>query len=179
MFKIWIFGDSFSANETTHSWLHLLKTYGKVVPRSHNGSSEHRIWKTYQQNKRFIKPNDVVIFCHTSASRVYLKSGSNLLSRKLLSHPVCDLIFGDVFAKQETKFINILKTVWDDEYFEDTYNLLVEDLKRVPRSVHINFFDAGIYNTIWQTNPGKINHMDNTGNLLVLQQIVRELPCEL
>jgi hypothetical protein len=176
MFKIWIFGDSFSANATVHSWTHLLGTYGKVVLRSNNGSSEHRIWKTYQQNKRFIKPDDIVIFCHTSTSRVYLKSGSDLLSRKLLSHPVCDLIFGDVFAKKETKFINILKTIWDDEYFEDTYNLLVEDLKRVPRSVHINFFDDNIYNTIWKENPGKVNHMNNTGNLLVLQQLVREFP---
>jgi hypothetical protein len=176
MFKIWIFGDSFSANATVHSWTHLLGTYGKVVLRSNNGSSEHRIWKTYQQNKRFIKPADIVIFCHTSTSRVYLKSGADLLSRKLLSHPVCDLIFGDVFAKKETKFINILKTIWDDEYFEDTYNLLVEDLKRVPRSVHVNFFDDNIYNTIWKENPGKVNHMNNTGNLLVLQQLVREFP---
>jgi hypothetical protein len=179
MFKIWIFGDSFSANATTHSWAHLLETYGKVVIRSNNGSSEHRIWKTYQENKRFIKSEDIVIFCHTSASRVYLKTGVTSLTRRLLSHPFCDLIFGDVFAKKETKFINILKTIWDDEYFEDTYNLLVEDLKRVPRSVHISFFNEGIYNTIWQAHPGKINHMDNAGNLLVLQQIVRELPCEL
>lgn len=176
MFKIWIFGDSFSGNATSHSWTHLLGAYGKVVLRSHNGSSEHRIWKTYQQNKRFIKPADIVIFCHTSASRVYLKSGITTLSRQLLSHPVCDLIFGDVFAKREKNFINILKTIWDDEYFEDTYNLLVTDLKHVPRSVHINFFDDGIYNNIWQEHPGNINHMNNTGNLLVLQQLIKELP---
>jgi hypothetical protein len=176
IFKIWIFGDSFAGNATSRSWAHMLEAYGKVVIRSHNGSSEHRIWKTYQQNKRFIKPDDIVIFCHTSASRVYLKTGVESLTRQLLSHPFCDLIFGDVFAKKEQNFINILKTIWDDEYFEDTYNLLVTDLKRVPRSVHINFFDSGIYNTIWQANPGKINHMDDTGNLLVLQQIVRELP---
>lgn len=178
MFKIWIFGDSFSANATIHSWTHLLGAYGTVVSRSNNGSSEHRIWKTYQQNKRFIKSRDIVIFCHTSMSRVYLKSGADLLSRKLLSHPVCDLIFGDVFAKREKNFISILKNIWDDEYFEDTYNLLVKDLKCVPRSIHINFFDDGIYNNIWQAHPGKINHMNNTGNLLVLQQLVQELPCE-
>lgn len=176
MNKIWIFGDSFSANHTQHSWTHLLEAYGKVVPRSNNGSSEHRIWKSYQQNKRFIKPTDIVIFCHTSASRVYLKTGSSLLSRILPSHPYCDLIFSDVFAKKEQKFIDILKTIWDDEYFEDTYNLLVTDLKRVPRSIHINFFEEGIYNNIWNQHPGKVNHMDKTGNLLVLQQIVRELP---
>lgn len=178
MNKIWIFGDSFSANATTHSWTHLLETYGKVVLRSHNGSSEHRIWKTYQQNKRFIKVDDIVIFCHTSTSRVYLKSGVGLLSRTLLSHPFCDLIFSDVFAKKEKKFISVLKTIWDDEYFEDTYNLLVDDLKRVPNSVHINFFHEGIYNNIWQAHPGKINHMDNTGNLLVLQQLLRDMSCD-
>lgn len=177
MFKIWIFGDSFSANATSLSWVNMLGTYGKVVIRSHNGSSEHRIWKSYQQNKRFIKSNDIVVFCHTSSSRIFLKTGVSSLTRQLLSHPFCDLIFGDVFAKKETKFINILKTIWDDEYFEDTYNLLIEDLKRVPRSIHISFFDKGIYNNIWQSNPGKINHMDNIGNLLVFQELATQLSC--
>lgn len=176
MLKIWIFGDSFSANTTSRSWTHLLKTYGNVVVLAHNGSSEHRIWKTYQQNKHLIEPKDIVIFCHTSPSRVYLKKGVTSLSRKLSSHPLCDLIFGDVFAKQEKNFIKLLETIWDDEYFDDTYNLLVADLKRVPRSLHISFFDSGIYNSIWQEHPGGVNHMDNTGNLLVLQQILRELP---
>lgn len=176
MSKFWIFGDSFAASSSSRSWTHMLETYGKVVPRAHNGSSEYRIWKSYQKNKRFIKPTDVVIFCHTSSSRVYLKDGVTSLSRLLPSHPFCDLIFNDIFVKKENKFISILKTIWDDEYFEDTYNLLVDDLKRVPNSVHIDFFTPGIYNSIWQAHPGKTNHMDNTGNLLVLQQLLRELP---
>lgn len=176
MTKFWIFGDSFAASTSANSWTHLLETYGNVTAFAQNGSSEHRIWKTYQQNKHRIGNTDTVVFCHTSTSRVYLKNNSSLLSRTLASHPVCDLIFNDVFAKKENKFISILKTIWDDEYFEDTYNLLVEDLRRVPNSVHISFFNPGIYNSIWQSHPGKTNHMDATGNLLVLQQLLRELP---
>lgn len=177
MARIWIFGDSFAANRTTHSWTHLLETYGKVVTRSHNGSSEYRIWKAYQENKQCINPDDAVIFCHTSTSRVFLKNNETSLTRMLPSHPWSDIVINDVCAKKEERFINVLKTIWDDDYFEDTYNLLVADLERVPNSVHLNFFTPGIYNAIWKEHPGNVNHMNHHGNILVLQQIVREMPC--
>jgi len=176
MAKIWIFGDSFGASTSSRSWTQLLSAYGRVVVKASNGSSEHRIWKSYQQSKQYIKPEDTVIFCHTSPGRIFLKNTETILSRLLPSHPLCDLILSDIIAKKENKFIKILKSIWDDEYFDDTYNLLVEDLKRVPRSVHINFFENGIYQTIWKQYPGRINHMDRKGNLLVLQQLVRNLP---
>lgn len=175
MDKIWIFGDSFASSKADESWTQLLSAWGQVVNKAQNGSSEYRIWKTYQQNKEFIGANDRVIFCHTSHSRIFLKNTESLLSRLLPSHPFCDIIFGDIISKKENKFINVLRTIWDDEYFEDTYNLLVNDLKNTPKSVHINFFETGLYNSIWRTCPGKINHLSITGNLLVLQELARRL----
>ena len=166
MFKIWIFGDSFSASKHKHSWTKLLKY--PVTNCSSNGSSEYRIWKSYQQAKKHIGPNDKVIFCHTSYSRVFLKNTiTDLLSRMLPSHVFCDLILADIQHKQETKFINVLKTIWDDSYFYDNYKLFEEDLKRVPNSIHLNFFENTEYRNVYIHHTGTINHMDQHGNLVI------------
>jgi len=166
MIKVWIFGDSFAASKHKHSWTRLLNYH--VVNRASNGSSEYRIWKAYQKAKRDIGPKDKVIFCHTSYSRVYLKNTiTDLMSRWLSTHRFCDIILSDIQHKQETKFIKILKTIWDDVYFYDNYNLLLEDLKRVPNSMHINFFEDGVYRSTYQSYPGDINHMSKEGNLVI------------
>jgi hypothetical protein len=164
--KIWIFGDSFAASKHKHSWTKLLKHI--VVNRASNGSSEYRIWKSYQSAKKDIKPEDKVIFCHTSYSRVFLKNTVvDLLSRLLPSHIFCDIILADIQDKKETKFINVLKTIWDDVYFYDNYKLLEEDLKRVPNSIHLNFFENTEYRDVYIHHKGTINHMDQIGNLVI------------
>lgn len=168
---IWVFGDSFSANKSRKAWATLLEANNLA----YNGSCEYRIWKTYQNHKHKIKQNDIVIFCHTSESRVFLKDTESNLSRLIKSHPFCDLIFKDVFAKKEYKFMNILNQIWDEEYFKDTHKLLVNDLLMVKNSIHINFFKDVFYRDIKKNYPGKINHMSNTGNLLVYNMIVSEI----
>jgi hypothetical protein len=175
MNQIWIFGDSFAANTTLESWSAMLGQNVKNLAR--NGSSEYRIWRAYKHNKDLIQPEDTVIFCHTSFSRVYLKNSEPLLSRLLPSHPFCDLIFSDIIDKQEIQFINILKKIWDEEYFKDTYNLMINDLKNVHNSVHLNFFEDPFYNSIWKNNPGTINHMNAEGNRLVLESVLKRI-CE-
>jgi hypothetical protein len=164
--NIWIFGDSFAASKHEHSWTKLLN--GHVINRASNGSSEYRIWKSYQQAKADITPEDKVIFCHTSYSRVYLKDTvTDLLSRMLPSHILCDIILADIQHKQETKFIDILKIIWDDAYFYDQYKLLEEDLKRVPNSIHLNFFEDTGYRHTYMWHKGNINHMSQEGNLVI------------
>jgi hypothetical protein len=171
--KIWIFGDSFAASKHKHAWTRLLNY--QVINRASNGSSQYRIWKAYQKSKIDIGPNDKIIFCHTSYSRVYLKNTvTDLMSRWLPTHRFCDLILADIQHKQESKFIKLLKNIWDDEFFYDNYNLLVEDLKHVPNSIHINFFEDGIFRSIYQNHNGTINHMDQEGNRIIGNQI-REL----
>lgn len=175
---IWIFGDSFSANSSPDSWVSILSQQIKLLNYSANGSSEYRIWKNYQHRKERILPTDIVIFCHTSPSRIFLKNNVLTLSRLLGTHAFCDLIFNDVFSKKETTFIKILKTIWDEEFFCDTYNLYVNDLKKVPNSIHITFFELttieSFYN-IWTSNKGKVNHMDKQGNLLVAQELLNRI----
>jgi hypothetical protein len=174
MFKIWIFGDSFAASTDANSWAVLLEKHGQVINKASNGSSEHRIWKKYQQNKQFIKHNDIVIFCHTSSSRIFLKEGVSLLSRLLPSYQWCDLIVKDIYEKKEKQFINLLKKIWDDEYFEDIYSLLVKDLEQTPNSIHINFFSYDEYHNIWLHHSGNINHLDKIGNSLVLEKVLKK-----
>lgn len=175
--KIWIFGDSFAASNKHGSWVRSLGITHEVINHATNGASEHRIWKTYRTHAIKIKPEDRVIFCHTSPSRVYLKDSKSSLSRMLRSHPVCDLIFSDVFAKAEQQFMNILQTIWDDEYFDDTFNLIVRDLQSVPNSIHITFFDSNIknYYDVWMEHPGNINHLSAQGNVIVYTDIVNNL----
>jgi hypothetical protein len=171
---VWIFGDSFAANKNKNAWTNMLGQ--RVVNRASNGSSEYRIWKSYQHAKDDIGNEDTVIFCHTSYSRVYLKNTvTDLLSRMLPSHPACDLILSDIQSKKETKFISILKTIWDDVYFYDNYQLIVNDLKRVPNSIHLNFFEDSFYRSVYLENPGRINHMDENGNRIVADYIGKRL----
>ena len=54
--------------------------------------------------------------------------------------------------------------------------MLVSNLKSVPNSIHLNFFEAGVCNTAWKDFPGEINHLNMTGNQLVFQHIVKQLP---
>jgi len=175
MSKLWIFGDSFATNIHSESWPNSLALHFESENLATNGSSEYRIWRTYKDNAKRIDPDDTILFCHTSTSRVYLKDNSSLLSRALSSHPFCDIIFADVFAKKEKKFIDILRQIWDDRYFDDTYKLLKADLMQVPNSIHIDFFSKGPFNAIWKNNPGNINHMSEQGNRLVLKEILGRL----
>ena len=172
--NIWIFGDSFAASKHEHSWTRLLN--GNVINRASNGSSEYRIWKSYQKAKDKIQPEDKVIFCHTSYSRVFLKyTVVDLLSRFLPSHVLCDLILADIQNKKETKFINVLKTIWDDEYFYDNYKIFEDDLKRVPNSIHLNFFEDTEYRYTYLWHRGTINHMSQEGNLVIGMHLNKQL----
>jgi hypothetical protein len=172
--NIWIFGDSFAASKHEHSWTHLLN--GNVINRASNGSSEYRIWKAYQQAKSSIGPDDRVIFCHTSYSRVFLKNTViDLMSRFLPSHTLCDLILADIQHKQEKKFIKILESIWDDAYFYDNYKLIEEDLKRVPNSIHLNFFENTVYRSVYVNHKGTINHMNQEGNLVIGMYLNKQL----
>jgi lysophospholipase L1-like esterase len=174
--KFWIFGDSFSSSNDKDSWVNKLGAEVRVT--SFNGSSEYRIWRNYQDNKHLINSSDYVIFCHTSSSRVFLKDDAESLTRTLETHPSCDLLFNNVYSNNETKYIDILENIWDERYFTDTFNLLVNDLKSVPNSTHITFFESdniqSLYH-IWQLNKGNINHMNENGNRIASEFIKKSL----
>lgn len=157
-----IFGDSFAANKD--GWGYKLTT----ANFSSNGASEYRIYRSFLEN---YNSSDVVIFCHTHWSRVFLKDSVTLLkSRQLNTHPQCDLIISDLMGKNEKDFFNILLEIWDEDYLQTTYWLMVEKMFKVPNSLHITFFEdikhERIYNfnCVWHSNKGNINHMNQYGN---------------
>lgn len=168
---IYIFGDSFSAD--LHGWPGMISgtTYGI------RGSSEYRILKTYEEKKHLINQDDQVIFCHTSWSRVFLKdTNKSLLSRKLETHPLCDLILSDVYAKREKNFMSVLSDVWDEDFMMYIYQKVVNDLLNIPNSTHITFFenhDKRITDLSYIKNAhtGNINHLTVEGNEIVSQRI--------
>jgi hypothetical protein len=166
---IYIFGDSFSAWQ--NGWPATLH----ANTFSTRGSSEFRIWKNYLSNRHKISSIDTVLFCHTHWSRVYLRDDANGFSnRSLLSHPVCDLLLGDLAEKKDKKYQKLLEEVWDEEFLKYNYSKLIEDSKSVNNSLHITFFEnvAKNYNInnfgdIWKEFPGNRteNHLTNAGNL--------------
>ena len=106
----------------------------------------------------------------------WIKDDQELSSRWLSSHTNCDIIFNDVFEKKEKQYIEILKSIWDDEFFNDIFNLLVDKLLKVPNSYHVTFFESSRtdlinLNHIWLNNQGEINHMNENGNQLVANYI--------
>ena len=172
---IWIFGDSFAASRDPSSWTMQL---GDVRNCASNGSSEYRIYKTYLKQRHEITVDDTVIFVHTSPSRIFLKNDRITSSRLLESHPTCDIIINDIYEKREKEFINLLESVWDEDFFEDIFDLMIDKLK-VPNSYHITFFESPKMeivnlNHIWVANPGTVNHMTAEGNRLVVD-IVKQL----
>jgi hypothetical protein len=170
---IWIFGDSFASSDQDLSWTSII---GDTQNFASNGSSEYRILKNYLLQKSNIKENDLVLFVHTSQSRIFLKDDRELSSRMLSSHTNCDIIFNDVFEKKEKQYIEILELIWDDEFFNDIFDLIVDKLLGVPNSHHLTFFESPRteivnLNHIWLANQGEINHMNETGNRLVADYI--------
>jgi hypothetical protein len=173
---IYIFGDSFASDNT--GWP------GNFANANTNhatrGSSEYRIWKNYINHRDNITHRDTLIFCHTSWSRVYLKDENrDLISRSLASHPYCDILLGDITAKREKKFIKIIEEIWDEEFQCYVYDKVISDCFSVPNSFHITFFSETaeryplVHNmTKYRCNyPGKINHMCETGNMLVTEYL--------
>jgi hypothetical protein len=173
--NIWIFGDSFAVGNSTDAWPNLLPVEFDVKNYASSGSSEYRIWKNYQSVKTKITSDDIVIFVHTSPYRIFLKDSADLSSRHLSSHKSCDLIMNDIFTKNESPFVELLQSVWDDNYFLDTFELIVNDLLTVPNSKHYTFFESKkiqSFYEVWQTNKGSINHMNKEGNETVARRVL-------
>ena len=71
-----------------------------------------------------------------------------------------------------------LKNYYDPEYQEDTYNLFLKQLIKIPNTIHITFHDpedtkqiTHNFNHIWKQHPGDINHMSENGNKIIAEKI--------
>lgn len=173
---LYIFGDSFSSEHNDQRcWINLLRQNFIVENYSQRGISEYRIWKNYKQYQKILKDDAKILFCHTSPHRLYLKDCYFSTSRSLKTHPFCDIILEDIYSKKEKTLIKTVETIWDDEYIEDHFNLVLNDLLRANNSFHITFFNltADLLNlhSLWTDHRGEINHLNDSGNSLVAEKI--------
>lgn len=175
--NLYIFGDSFSSDHVDHRcWVNNLKKHFEIINCSQRGISEYRIWKNYKKNVENIKKDSKILFCHTSPYRVYLKDSYYTISRNLESHPYCDIILEDIYSKKEKKLIEVVESIWDEEYFKDQYNFVCNDLLAVQKSYHVTFFETHYdfvnLNSVWKNNGGNINHLNVNGNQIVSEKII-------
>ena len=176
---IWIFGDSFSTNKTVSSWTRQLKDGTQI--NSLNGVSEYRILRQIKKFSKDIKPNDVVIICHTNPHRVYIPDRIPYPARKESSHPQCDLVISDSMNRNLAwRLISKIyfKYFFDEDYSTQVFDLIISEEKSIVQSrtnklIEVSGFE-GQPNSFYDTyisHVGKINHMSKEGNQIVADRV--------
>ena len=190
MKKILILGDSFACNWASESnnigWPELLANNFKITNLAQAGVSEYKIYKQLQSVD--IDNFDFVIISHTSSYRIPIETHPSYQPGDL--HENCDLIFSDIESKRKNNKIldtayNFYKNLFWNEYFEFTSNLIYHKIKELtPNSIHITFFDE-FYDdsvlkleSIFKSNRGNVNHLDEEGNKQVYNILLNKLKGE-
>lgn len=174
---IWIFGDSFSTNDSNASWTQLL---GKPTTKiSQNGISEYRILQNIKQSE--ISDNDTVIICHTNPHRVYIPDSILYPARKEENHKHCDLVISDSMNRNflwRTISKVYFKYFFNERHSLEIHNLIIKEqihiLKgKTDKIIEVSGFSeqTNSFYDIFVAYAGKVNHMDNEGNRLVADRI--------
>jgi hypothetical protein len=181
--RILLIGDSFSTNNSEHSWTTQLNN-AIVDNLSSNGSSEYRIVKKLMSAD--IDKYDFAIVVHTSPNRIYVKH--NPVHENSATHPTCDLIYQDIKSAESSEFTDQVswwfEHIFDLECANDIHNILIEKsmwlLKDCP-SLHLTFFDLDNHphlnnlHRVWKKYPGDINHLSKDGNVKVAEFVNKQL----
>ena len=125
--KLLIVGDSFSANDSTDSWVNQLGCPTSNI--SARGISEYRI---YQKIKNCdFSQHDFAIICHTSSTRIYVPQ--NPYYKNHGTHSECDLLYADMQSRIPDQFAkNVVwwfENVFDTTSADFVYELIVEKIK--------------------------------------------------
>jgi hypothetical protein len=174
---IWIFGDSFSTNNSKSSWT---KQLGYPTDKiSHNGISEYRILQNIKAAN--IQFNDTVIVCHTNPHRVYIPDHISYPARHEQSHKQCDLVISDSMNRSCLwKFISKIyfKYFFDEQHSNEIHNLIILQQMNILKSktdkiIEVSGFEGqpNSFHDVYESNPGGINHMNALGNEIVAQRI--------
>ena len=134
--KIFVFGDSFAANP--NGWTKMLE--GEISNFAENGIGEYKIYKSVQTYLNF----DKAIICHSSPWRVHTRKHpvhKNNPKRFNNDFMLNDVEYHSKINKDMQVVYEYLKNYYDPEYQEDTYRLLVSELKRMPNTIHLTFHD--------------------------------------
>lgn len=183
--NLFVVGDSFSADESTHSWVTLLSRHGELSNASQRGISEYRIFRTIKEHLEVINQKDVLIIFHTNPSRVYIPDGVAYPSRSLASHPNCDMVANDALASSSWQNIANMyyKNFYDDQLQQELFNFIIKEIRCM---VKIKILDCSGFETAKEAQiksfadirkqfPGDINHLDIIGNEMVYNSIWKSI----
>jgi len=176
-YKIAIFGDSFSADSTQHSWPWLLEQKYTVQNYSLRGASEYRLYCSFMNNLATAQSADAVVFFHTNPQRVFIPDHVNYMRRSTHSHPHSDMVANDVMSDATWKNIaDMYYRNFFDEGFQNTiYAMLIQNISsRLTNALHCSGFDVPVAKSFYElreTHPGSLNHLDTNGNQIVCNYI--------
>lgn len=178
--KILICGDSFAVDWTKQypnhrGWVNEFD----ATNLAQAGVSEYKILKQLQSVD--LHQFDRIIVAHTSPFRVHV--GSNPIHKNSVLHKDCDLIYSDLEHADVTHPVvdaglKYYKHIFDMDYYTDVYGLIQEEIIKLTsnrKTIHITFFkdvnaDKNFYN-VFQKHRGVMNHLDDTGNIMVSDYI--------
>lgn len=188
MKKLLIIGDSFSSDWTKKykyngdGWVNMLSNNYDVTNLSQAGVSEYKVY--LQLDSINPKDYDHIIVSHTSAYRIPIQE--HPIHKGDILHKDCDIIYADVVEHMENP---IMKTAYDfycdifnPEYFSFINNLIFDRIYGIiPNATHITFFDSFYddrvmkFENVLLKNKGLINHLNEIGNKLMYNKLLKVL----
>ena len=174
--KILILGDSFCyvpKNESNH-WVNMLGKEHDIENCSSPGIGEYKIWKQYRSQKY-----DLAIVHHTSPYRIHtrinpmhegLRNKSDFMLNDVTHHASTGQKDAKIILEYLTKYV-------DYQYQEEIFQLLYEQILKIPKSIHFTMFDNPIvqhnFNDIFlkHRDMNSSTHLSLEGHTLVHERI--------
>jgi hypothetical protein len=185
-----ICGDSFAADWTVkyqgQGWPNLLANEYAVTNLAQAGCGQYKIY--LQLKSVDVSDFDIILVCHTSPYRIYVKHHPTHANDILHCHS--DLIYSDIseHVKKNKSLIPIMK--YYEEYFDTdcakfVHELIVEKITQhlsshTGKVLQITFFESESthyssqnlnFHDIFKRYPGLMNHLDLQGNSLIFEKI--------
>lgn len=186
-------GDSFVADwkeyyPDRYGWANMMSEVHEVTNVAQAGVGEYKIFK--QIENQDISNYDFVIVSHGTPNRLHTKT-----------HPIhhsgfqinCDLFYNDIdrfswFNRKLAAAKGWFKYYFDDEYYEDIYILLRQQIKNlIPEEKYIStshtrtrskiiLEDHNInFCEVFENYRGNANHYNEEGNRIVFDRIQEEI----
>ena len=191
MSKILLAGDSFAADwQVKHpdqeGWVNLLAKEYDVTNVAQAAVSEYKILK--QITSVDLTKFDTIIVSHATPNRLHCETHPIHSDDKL--HGNADLIYQDLVGHTESDdaqtAVKFFERYFETEYYKYTSNLICMDILRHLgefenlNQIHLENYKKVIkytdlpainFNPIFSKHRGLMNHLDNTGNQLMLDKI--------
>jgi ribosomal protein S17E len=185
--NILVCGDSFAADWSVKyqnylSWVSLLSKKYSITNRAQAGCSEYKIYNQII-NEDLTKYNCVIV-SHTSPYRIPVEHHPIL--RYDVLHKDADLIYSDIKDKNNPELsgiIDFFENYFHTEYAKFVHQLIIKEqqkyLNKVP-TLHLSYYKFELLDTltdnlcfrnIFEKNKGLINHMSESGNIKLANQI--------